>query len=297
MTCNICLSKKIKYYNFGKFPKCHDFKKINVKLKKYSFILKQCQKCSIIQLVKKGSDNTFIPRLSWIHNKEPSEHLKFLHQKIKKMIDTNKKILFISEFDEIIYNNFKNKKNVSILSKIISNKKYKNQFEIIKKIQDQNIKKIKKKIGDFDCIVCCRILEHAYELPKLIERIKQFLKSEGEFIFEIPDSNKPLNQGDIGMLWEEHPLYFTEKSFKSAMYNLGMKVTSSKRFLYPQEDALLFTVKPYSFKKKLNINLNYNQAENYFKKCLKIKKKIINSSLIILKKGLIQYFSAQAIEL
>jgi len=286
MTCNICLNKKIKYYNFGKFPKCYDFKKTNVKPRKYSFILKQCQKCSIIQLEKKGSDNTFIPKLPWIHNKEPSGHLKFLYKKIKKMVENNKKILFISEFDERIYSNFKNKKNISILSKIISNKKYQNQFEIIKKIQNKNLEKIKKKISDFDCVVCCRILEHAYDLRKLIEKIKPFLKSGGEFIFEIPDSNKPLNQGDIGMLWEEHPLYFTEKSFKSAMYNFGMKVINTKKFLYPQEDALIFTVKPYSFKKKLNLKFNYKQAENFFKKCLKIKKKNYRFIYYNYKKGL-----------
>jgi len=172
------------------------------------------------------------------------------------------------------------------LSQIISKKKYKNQYQIIKKIGNKNLEKVKKKIGDFDCIICCRILEHSYDLHKLMQKIKIFLKTGGEFIFEIPDSKKPLIQGDISMLWEEHPLYFTENSFKSAMYYFGMKVINVKRFLYPQEDALIVTVKKHKFKKKLNLKLNYTHAQNYFEKCTKIKKKTLQFLNSSHKKGL-----------
>ena len=72
----------------------------------------------------------------------------------------------------------------------------------------------KKKIGSFDLIVSCRVLEHSYDIFKLIKNLKKLLNRNGEFIFEVPDSYKSLKQGDIGMLWEEHPVYLTKNSIE-----------------------------------------------------------------------------------
>ena len=35
------------------------------------------------------------------------------------------------------------------------------------------------------------------------------------FVFEIPDSQKSLNQGDVAMLWEEHQFILQKKFYKS----------------------------------------------------------------------------------
>ena len=88
MRCNICKSKNIKTLNyFGKIPRSYDFKKNNI-IKKYKFILNECLRCSIIQLKKIGDNQSFVPKLKWIKNNEPDEHLTglifFLEKKLKE---------------------------------------------------------------------------------------------------------------------------------------------------------------------------------------------------------------------
>ena len=58
--CNICKNKKIKLLNYlGKYQD-HSILKKKI-IKKYKFSLGQCNRCSIIQLEKNGSDQSFVP--------------------------------------------------------------------------------------------------------------------------------------------------------------------------------------------------------------------------------------------
>lgn len=91
MKCNICKNKSIKILNnFGSIPRSFDFNKTNI-VKKYKFILGQCTECSVIQLKKTGNDKSFIPKLKWIKNNEPDEHLTELILYLEKKLNEKKK--------------------------------------------------------------------------------------------------------------------------------------------------------------------------------------------------------------
>ncbi len=284
MKCNICKNKSIKILNnFGSIPRSFDFNKTNI-VKKYKFILGQCTECSVIQLKKTGNDKSFIPKLKWIKNNEPNEHLTELILYLEKKLNEKKKILLISNFDKKIYDLLK-KKHVKNL-KLLDSKKYlqipkknPNQFLIQKSILKKKYLKKMSNIGKFDIIVSCRVLEHTYDLNLFIKNLEFLLKPDGNFIFEIPDSFKSLSQGDVSMLWEEHPIYFTKKSFLRAFQILGYKVLSCKKYLYPQEDALVLRVKKYS-KEKMIVNKiekpDIKLGMLFVKKCLFKKKKLIS---------------------
>lgn len=258
MKCHICNYKSIKLLNFfGKVPRSHEFKKKNIS-KNYKFILNQCPKCTVIQLKKTGKNQSFVPKLKWIKNNEPDEHLNDLILYLEKKLNERKKILLISNFDKKIYDILKKKKNKNL--KIIDSKKHlkikgknPNQFLIQKSILNKDyIKKISS-FGKFDIIVSCRVLEHTYNLNLFIKNLESLLKPNGNFIFEIPDSQKSLTQGDISMLWEEHSIYFTKNSFYKAFQILGYKVLKYNKYTYPQEDALVFRIQKYS-KEKIKLN-------------------------------------------
>ena len=283
MKCNICKNKNIKMLNyFGEIPRSHDFKKKNI-TKKYKFILNKCSKCSVIQLKKTGNNQSFIPKLKWIRNNEPDEHLHGLIMYLEKKLKEKKKILLISSFDRKIYESLKNKnfKNLKLLDskkhlKIL--KKNPNQFLIQNSIlKKEYIKKIRN-LGKFDIIVSCRVLEHTYNLNSFIKNLEIFLKPNGNFVFEIPDSQKSLTQGDASMLWEEHPIYFTKKSFFRAFQILGYKVLSCKKYTYPQEDALVLRVKKYGKEKIIIKKITKTERRLgtlFVKKCINKKKKLI----------------------
>jgi hypothetical protein len=56
---------------------------------------------------------------------------------------------------------------------------------------------------------------------------------------EIPDSTKPLLQGDVAMLWEEHMSYFTPESLRLGFFSMGFVSEKTVGYYYPQEDALV----------------------------------------------------------
>jgi 2-polyprenyl-3-methyl-5-hydroxy-6-metoxy-1,4-benzoquinol methylase len=283
MKCNICKNKNIKMLNyFGEVPRSHDFKKKNI-TKKYKFVLNKCSKCSVIQLKKTGNNQSFIPKLKGIRNNEPDEHLNGLILYLEKKLKEKKKILLISSFDRKIYESLKNKnfKNLKLLDskkhlKIL--KKNPNQFLIQNSIlKKEYIKKIRN-LGKFDIIVSCRVLEHTYNLNSFIKNLEIFLKPNGNFVFEIPDSQKSLTQGDVSMLWEEHPIYFTKKSFFRAFQILGYKVLSCKKYIYPQEDALVLRVKKYGKEKIIIKKITKTERKLgtlFVKKFINKKKKLI----------------------
>ncbi len=282
MNCNVCKNKKIQLLNyFGKIPRSFDFKKKKT-IKKYKFLLSQCNRCSIIQLEKNGGDQSFVPKLKWINNNEPDQHLSELISYLKKKLKEKKKILLISNFDKKIFESLKNYKNIKLLDhkkylKIL--KKNPNQFLIQNSIIKKNYNKKIYNIGKFDIIVSCRVLEHTYNLNLFIKNLEFFLKPNGTLIFEIPDSQKSLKQGDVAMLWEEHPIYFTKNNFIRAFQILGYKILSYKKYLYPQEDALVFRIKKHDIGKMTkikNLDTEIRLGELFVKKCKNKKKKLIS---------------------
>ncbi len=282
MRCIICKNNKINLLkNFGDIPRCHDFKK-KIFLKKYKFALYKCTNCSVIQLKKSGNKNSFLPKLNWIKNNEPDEHLNDLIFFLDNKLKNNKKILLVSSFDRKIYDALKEKeyKNLHILElkkHLNISKKNPNQFLIQNKILEKKFIHNVSTLGKFDIIASCRVLEHTYDVKLFVNQLEKLLKPGGNLIFEIPDSKKSLRQGDIAMLWEEHPTYFTKKSVYKAFQSIGYNVENCKLYNYPQEDALVIRVKKKRKNQKSLIfrdNGEEKLGKFFIKKFLDNKKKL-----------------------
>ena len=282
MKCIACKNKNIKFLNnFGKIPRSHDFKKKN-STKKYNFNLNQCKNCSVIQLKKSGIDHSFIPNLKWVKNNEPDKHLNELISFLRNKLKEKKRILLVSNFDKRILDTLKNFSNLKLLESkryLKIQKENPSQFLIQKSI----VKKIYSKkifnIGKFDFIVSCRVLEHTYNFNLFVKNLEFLLKPSGNFIFEIPDSEKSLKQGDIAMLWEEHPMYFTKKSIIKAFQVLGYKVLDCKRYFYPQEDALIIRIKKNLNTDKIknsSLSREFDLGKTFIKKTSQKKEKLVN---------------------
>ena len=190
-------------------------------------------------------------------NNEPDKHLDELISFLKNKLKEKKKILLVSNFDKRILDTLKNFSNLKLLESkryLRIQKENPSQFLIQKSIVKKSYSKKISNLGKFDFIVSCRVLEHTYNFNLFIKNLEFLLKPSGNFIFEIPDSEKSLKQGDIAMLWEEHPIYLTKKSITKAFHVLGYKILSCKRYFYPQEDALIVRIKK---------NLDIGKIKNY----------------------------------
>ncbi|MBP0014388.1 MAG: methyltransferase domain-containing protein [Roseofilum sp. SBFL] len=43
------------------------------------------------------------------------------------------------------------------------------------------------KLGEFDCIICCHVLEHLYQPQQLLQQIKSSIKSDGILVVALPN--------------------------------------------------------------------------------------------------------------
>jgi hypothetical protein len=242
-----------------------------------------------LQLIEPIPASYLVPNFEWIRNNEPNEHHNIIVSELLTRISgTKDKVLFISKYDEKIFKKIASHIGnraymLDPVNDLSINDKNITQASIQEKISSPVMRGLKPSIGKFDIIVSCRMLEHAHNPNEFIAGLTELLNSHGELIIEIPDSTKPLLQGDVGMLWEEHTNYFTPESIRLGMETLGYKHKKNISYHYHQEDALICFFQ-YCDRNKSNNDIKlYNPygeielANLYLRKILKYRKEIISS--------------------
>ena len=156
--------------DFGPQPRCFDFLTKNENTPAlFNFTVGQCRRCGIIQLKNPIPAKDLHPKFDWIRNKEPDKHADLLAKDLLEYLkNDNSKALFLSVYDKKLYDliNKHASKQVYLLdpSKDLGiEKSDPGQALIQEKINLEKSKKLSEKIGKFDLIVTCRLLEHAHD--------------------------------------------------------------------------------------------------------------------------------------
>jgi|SaaInlStandDraft_7_1057024.scaffolds.fasta_scaffold19910_2 hypothetical protein len=230
--------------NFGHQPRSFDYYEY-ADIDQFQFTLGQCGSCGVVQLIDVVPPMCMKPAYEWINNKEPEKHLSVISDML--LLESQKRsirVLFVSRFDDKVHDAVSGESRIESLR--IDPKEdlgiqiaVQSQALIQEKFNQTELKIISEKKGKFDFIVCCRMLEHAYEPVELIKGISLLLATDGKLIVEVPDSKKPLEQADIAMLWEEHISYFTKNTLVNCMERNGFVCVETMLCEYPQEDALI----------------------------------------------------------
>ena len=288
MSCTSCRSKLSQnHINFGRNYKCSDLLKSTNDIKnfkKYPISLSFCSYCHLVQLKHSIKFKDIVPKINWMKNKEEdSYHASFIDhlikkQKLKKKIN----ILAISPYDQSYVNELKKKgfRNIKMLS-LKNDLEVKNQYydrqEVIQNFLNdkRSVFFIKKKQIKFDLIICSKLLEHSQSVKKVLSFLSKILSPYGQILIDVPDSFKSLKQGNISMVWEEHKSYFTYKTLINTIRLNGLKKVLHKRFIFKQEDNLVFIVK-----KKASIKNTILKEKSFF---LDFKKKQENNLYALLR--------------
>ena len=261
--------------SFGRQPRCFDFRVPNeTAAERFPLSLAQCGICGLIQLLQPISPRNLIPSLDWLKNKEPEEHLLPVAGDIVEYMGNDLgRILAISDCDEVLANALEKITGQKVLrlapyEDLGIKQPSPGQALIQAEINCQNTRRLREKLGSFDLIVCCRLLEHSHNPREFIQGIRELLVPGGRLIIEIPDSIKSLEQGDIAMLWEEHTSYFTRESLGIAFLVNGMKVEKAWSYPYPQEDALVVVVRENSSQNVVGppLESEIQKSKRYIKK-------------------------------
>ena len=288
--CRTCQSSNLnRLIEFGPQPRCFDFLTNNVNNPElFDFSLGQCSKCGVIQLIDPIPAKKLHPKFDWIRNKEPDQHIDLLAKDLLRYLKINNmRVLFLSIYDKKIYDKIHEHLSerpymLDPLKDLGVEKTNPGQALIQEQITSEKTKKLSEKIGQFDLIVTCRLLEHTHNTYGFVSALTQLLKPNGRLVIEVPDSTKSLSQGDITMLWEEHTNYFTPDSLKYALGAFGFQLEKCIVYPYPQEDALVAV-----FKVNIPTSLSFPISElhlgNIFKKKIEHLKSTIADVLEELK--------------
>jgi SAM-dependent methyltransferase len=286
--CTMCQNNALRVLtNFGFQPTSSNYiSNSSSKLELFNFSIGQCDFCGVVQLLNPVPENKLLPKFKWIKNNEPDKHADFIFETLLKYIEgENSKVLFVSKYDQRVF---------ELVNKHLNGGAYMldpkvdlgidetdpGQIQLQSRINTDNLRKLSKKIGKFDLIVTCRMLEHAHNANEFISGLSELLKTDGHLVIEVPNSTKGLLQGDIAMLWDEHCYYFTYESLRLGLGAIGYRIKNSFNYYYPQEDALVSIFQNY---KNSNINnkiyppLGERELANTFqRKCKEYKDKVIN---------------------
>lgn len=96
--------------------------------------------------------------------------------------------------------------------------------------------------GDsFDAVLSINNLEHIPNPFEYLSTIRALLeKNAGAFFVVVPDCERSLRSGDVGICLHEHLSYFTESSLRSVLALCGLSV----EYLHKQDDTLFALARP-----------------------------------------------------
>lgn len=246
-------------------------------------VIGQCHSCGLVQLLNTFPINQLVPSYDWITCTEPEAHLDGLVSTLSALpgIDEQSEIsgLTFKEQSTLDRFNCKGFTKTRILDPELDFSIFDpcSKIELVQhRFNSTSSNKIVKKYRKADVFIARHILEHAYSLNEFVNASLDLVRDDGYVVFEIPDCETGLNNGDPTILWEEHTIYFTEKTFKFFLNTLDYPVVHFKRVKYKYEDAFVAVLQKSPLKQEATIKLEneFQRFDNFSDKLHKNKKNI-----------------------
>ena len=251
--CSICGQEKVdEWIDLGEQVVCHHYlKSRREEVYRHNLGLGQCRACATVQLTDRIPIQELKPRYDWIRCNEPEDHLDRLVQRISQLpgITKDSKVYGISfkedsTLERLNKLGFQNTwrpdpgRDLGVTDAIVG-------FQAVgEHFNPESARRLVKTHGKADVLIARQIMEHAYDLRGFIEASKQLISPDGYLVFEVPDCGQALDTCDYVTVWEEHTIYFTEKTFRDCFGFLGLSVVHFEKFPYLIENCFVAITKP-----------------------------------------------------
>jgi 2-polyprenyl-3-methyl-5-hydroxy-6-metoxy-1,4-benzoquinol methylase len=308
MKCRICNTKiKDIFCDLGKSPLANSFlkKKEDFKTEKfYPLKIFFCKKCSLPQLPEHAKAKNIFKNYDYFSSFSRSwlTHSKnFADEMIKYMkLDKNSKVCELASNDGYLLKFFKERnisvlgvepaKNVAIHARKLGIETIDNFFSI------QLSKKIKKKYGTQNLIICNNVLAHVPNIKDFLLGIKNILSKDGLVTFEFPHLLNLIKYNQFDTIYHEHFSYLTVTCLKKLFKKINLKIINIKKInthggslrLYVthiknKKFKISFNVKKISYQEIKHKIFNIKTFSKFNKRILKIKKDFKNLIKILKK--------------
>ena len=212
--CRLCGNKSIiKVFDLGNTPLANSYSNKNVsnKLRKYPLSLHLCNDCGHLQLSHSINPKKMFSNYLYKTNTSYKNFLHFKNyaKKIKKIFrGKHGKILDIASNDGTFLNFFNKKKFFRVGIDPAKNLKKLTTSKGIIQIDDfftEKISvKIKREYQKFDIITANHVCAHVEDLNDFFKGVKNLLKDDGIFIFEVSYRGSVLKKNTFDTIYHEH---------------------------------------------------------------------------------------------
>jgi len=241
MKCRIC-NKKINdvFCDLGKSPLANSFLKNKQNFKKEKFYpLKVffCKKCKLPQLPEHAKAQSIFKKYhyfssfskSWLKHSE-----NFSQEMIKSLkLDESSKVCELASNDGYLLQFFQ-KKNINVLgvepAKNIAIHAKKLGIKIIADFfSEQLSKKIRKKYGTQNLIICNNVLAHVPNIKDFLLGVKNLLSENGVATFEFPHFLNLIKYNQFDTIYHEHFSYLSVSCLEKLFKKLKLKIFNVKK--------------------------------------------------------------------
>ena len=212
----------------------------------HPLVIGQCEACGLIQIVDPVPAEELSPRFDWITYGEPEGHLDGLADIISKLpgITRVSAICGISRTDDsllerLVEQGFQNIWRIDPEGDLGVRGGLHGVETIQARFDARSATEIANQHGRPDVVVGRYILEHAQDIHKSLSALKTLVSPGGYVVLEVPDCQRPMEESDYSFVWEEHALYFTERTFRRSLAVGGFSLVHCESYYYPLQNALV----------------------------------------------------------
>ncbi len=212
----------------------------------HRIVMGQCEACGLVQLTDPPPAEELRPRHEWITYNEPEGHLDQLVDRLAELpgLSRDSTICGVSFKDDSTLRRMK-ERGFHRVWRIDpeGDLGIKEPGAGVETIQDRldprRAAALAHKYGRCDVIVARQIVEHAHDVSKFMQALKELATPGGYVVIEVPDCERGMDQSDYGLVWEEHVVYFTPVTFRNSFIFCGFSLAHFERIPYLLEDCLL----------------------------------------------------------
>lgn len=261
-TCAICQQPACReLIDFGELPICHHFVKIDETEDRHPAALGQCDVCGLVQMMDPIPPAKLVPRFDWITYNEPEAHLDSLVETLCGLpgITSSSVIAGMSFNDDSLLRRFRergyaNTWRVDTAADLDMHVPNAGTETVQSRFQPSLAEGLRQKYGAPDLLVARMVLEHAGEASVFLETLRQLVSPTGYVVLDVPDCGRAFDFFDYTTLWEDHALYFVERTFLAALRSTGFQVEQLECFRGPYENCLVAVARPESLNGQMAIS-------------------------------------------
>jgi hypothetical protein len=247
-TCYLCGSKPVDLLlDFGLQPICNRFPADAAETEAtFPMRLEQCRMCGLVQTTQPVPAEEVKPQVDWITYSEPEGHLDLLADKLMALPHLSPTASFagISFKDDTLLRRME-QRGFSAAWRLDPQRDLGiadagTGVETLQHaLSPAAARKVAAERGQVDVFLVRHVFEHTHRPRQFVEAVCKLVKPGGYLMLEIPDCERALDSCDYSMLWEEHTLYFTPRTFCQSFSQCGLTLAWFECFPYTLENCLV----------------------------------------------------------